>query len=77
MERTPDNDLQVPLKLVSRHHSRLLTGPYAVIPEDLGSTNGSFINGRCVKKQLLRDGVVVMIGESWYKFDSRSGAPIS
>ena len=38
--RTPDNDLQIDAKFISRHHAVILAGPAHTIIEDLNSTNG-------------------------------------
>jgi EAL domain-containing protein (putative c-di-GMP-specific phosphodiesterase class I) len=44
--RDPANDLQLPSKNVSKRHATILHTPAAVILQDLGSTNGTFVNGR-------------------------------
>ena len=44
--RTPDNDLQIDAKFISRHHAVILAGPAHTIIEDLNSTNGVLVNGR-------------------------------
>jgi chromosome segregation ATPase len=69
--RTDENDVCVPSKLVSRHHARLLVGPNAVIIEDAGSTNGCYVNERSVKKHLLRDGDVLLIGDRRFRLATR------
>ncbi|MET0986602.1 MAG: FHA domain-containing protein [Steroidobacteraceae bacterium] len=71
--RTEDNDVCVPSKMVSRRHARLLVGPNAVIVEDTGSTNGCYVNDQSVRKHLLREGDVLLIGDRKYKL--RSGQP--
>ena len=52
--RTPDNDLQIDAKFISRHHAVILAGPTQTIIEDLNSTNGVQVNGRRVTRQALR-----------------------
>jgi pSer/pThr/pTyr-binding forkhead associated (FHA) protein len=69
--RTPEADLQIRASHISRQHARLLVGPAAVILEDLGSTNGCFVNGRRVKKQLLQNEDVLMIGKTRFRFTAR------
>jgi len=60
--RTPDNDLQIDSRLISRQHCQLLsTGKHTVI-EDLGSTNGLVVAGRRLKRYVLKDGDVVQLG---------------
>lgn len=48
--------------LVSRKHARILARPDAVEIEDLGSKNGTFVNGIQVHRQRLQDGDIVRIG---------------
>ena len=69
--RTPDNDLQIDAKYISRHHAVILAGPAHTIIEDLNSTNGVAVNGRRVTRQALADGDMVMIGRAEYRFAVR------
>ncbi len=66
--RTPDNDLQIDAKFISRHHAVILAGPAQTIIEDLNSTNGVQVNGRRITRQVLEDGDVVAIGRQQYRF---------
>ena len=53
----------VPDEGVSREHARISRGPDgAVILEDLGSTNGTFINGERVQSRMLKDGDKIELG---------------
>src|SRR5688572_2706639 len=62
--RTPDNDLQVDSKFVSRHHCQLITGSDGItVIEDLNSTNGILRLGNRVRRQTLRDGDVIVLGQ--------------
>jgi general secretion pathway protein A len=62
--RTPDNDLQVDSKFVSRHHCQLITGSDGItVIEDLNSTNGILLRGNRVRRQTLRDGDVIVLGQ--------------
>jgi general secretion pathway protein A len=62
--RTPDNDLQVDSKFISRHHCQLVTGSDGItVIEDLNSTNGLVIRGKRVRRQTLRDGDVIQLGQ--------------
>lgn len=72
--RTPDNDVQIDAKFVSRHHAVILAGPAQTIIEDLNSTNGVQINGRRVSRHALKDGDQVAIGRSQYRFAVRKSA---
>ena len=69
--RTPDNDLQIDAKFISRHHAVILAGPTQTIIEDLNSTNGVQVNGRRVTRQTLQDGDAVSIGRQQYRFAVR------
>ncbi|HXY96938.1 MAG TPA: FHA domain-containing protein [Steroidobacteraceae bacterium] len=69
--RTPENDLQIDAKYVSRHHAVILAGPAHTIIEDLNSTNGVLVNGRRISRQLLKDGDQVTIGRAEYRFAVR------
>ncbi|HUN25581.1 MAG TPA: FHA domain-containing protein [Steroidobacteraceae bacterium] len=69
--RTPDNDVQLDTKFVSRHHAMILASPAQTILEDLSSTNGVLVNGRRVRRQRLRDGDAVVIGKTKFLFAVR------
>src|ERR1700681_3985202 len=71
--RTPDNDLQIDAKFISRHHAVILAGPAHTIIEDLNSTNGVLVNGRRITRQTLKDGDAVMIGKTVFRFAVRPG----
>ncbi|HEU4589906.1 MAG TPA: AAA family ATPase [Steroidobacteraceae bacterium] len=62
--RTPDNDLQIDSKFISRHHCQLVTGSDGVtVIEDLNSTNGIMLREKRVRRHTLRDGDVIGIGQ--------------
>ncbi|MEO5624424.1 MAG: FHA domain-containing protein [Dokdonella sp.] len=54
--RQPDCDIPVPAEEISRHHVRLKVTPDGVHVEDMGSANGTYINGKRVEKGLLKAG---------------------
>ena len=60
-------DLQIESSSVSRHHVLLLLGSRDVVAEDLNSTNGLFVNGHKVSRQLLNDGDLLTIGEAQFR----------
>jgi len=72
--RTPDNDLQIDAKFVSRHHAVILVGPSNTIIEDLNSTNGVLVNGRRITRHTLREGDQIAIGRTHYRFALRKSA---
>jgi general secretion pathway protein A len=62
--RTPDNDLQIDSKFISRHHCQLVTGSDGItVIEDLNSTNGIVVRDKRVRRHTLRDGDVVSMGQ--------------
>ncbi len=66
--RVPDNDLVLSDLNVSRHHAELRkspTGSYEIV--DLGSHNGTFVNGQKVSSQLLTEQDIVSIGSSTFR----------
>jgi predicted nucleic acid-binding Zn-ribbon protein len=69
--RGPDNEIVLDTKHVSRYHAVLLAGPVHTSVEDLNSTNGVFVNGRRVARQVLKDGDRVTIGRTQYRYTVR------
>jgi pSer/pThr/pTyr-binding forkhead associated (FHA) protein len=66
--RKPDNDIQVDNLAVSGKHALIITILDDSFLEDLGSTNGTYVNGKLIKKHALRDGDVVGIGKHELKY---------
>ena len=66
--RRPYNDIVIDNLAVSGEHAVLQMVGADVFIEDLNSTNGTYINGKAIKKQLLADGDVVEIGKYKIKF---------
>ncbi len=66
--RTPDNDIQIDAKFVSRHHAMILIGPLQTVVEDLNSTNGVLVNGQRVTRQSLKDGDALVLGKTQFRF---------
>ena len=60
--RSPDNEIYIKSKFVSRHHAQLVSDDDGAIIEDLNSTNGIFLDDKQVKKYRLRDGDIITIG---------------
>jgi general secretion pathway protein A len=60
--RSPDNEICINSKFVSRHHAQLISDEKGCIVEDLNSTNGVFFGERQIKKHLLTSGNSVAIG---------------
>jgi hypothetical protein len=70
--RTRQNDVCIPSCAVSRDHARLLVGAASVTLFDMGSANGCFVNDEPIKRQRLRDGDLVRIGDRSYRFADRA-----
>jgi len=71
--RRPYNDIVIDNLAVSGEHAVLQMTGNEVYLEDLNSTNGTYINGKAVKKQLLQNNDTVEIGK--YKIKYMNEAP--
>ncbi len=60
--RSPDNEIYIQSKFVSRHHAQLNSDQAGCVIEDLNSTNGVFIGDERIKKYRLKDGDIVSLG---------------
>lgn len=69
--RGSDNELVLDSKHVSRYHAVLLAAPAHTTVEDLNSTNGVFVNGKRVARQVLKDGDRLTIGRSQFRYTVR------
>jgi pSer/pThr/pTyr-binding forkhead associated (FHA) protein len=71
------NDLQMVLveDMVSRRHARIFWESDQVQIEDLGSTNGTFVNGEKIKRALLKEGDRILIGTNILKVVSLDSTP--
>lgn len=61
--RAPGAKFMIKAPLVSRLHCQLAASPTELIVEDLGSTNGTFVNERRVQKAALQDGDHLRLGD--------------
>ena len=68
--RAGDNDVRIKDATVSSHHAHIFTYLSASYIEDLGSTNGTYVNGSRVTKHTLHCGDVVAVGTHQFKVDS-------
>ncbi|NIP72620.1 MAG: FHA domain-containing protein [Gammaproteobacteria bacterium] len=60
--RGGDNDVVVGDSYVSTRHAKIITYFNASYVQDLGSTNGTYVNGKRIKMHTLRDGDAITIG---------------
>jgi hypothetical protein len=72
--RSSDLDMVLVEDMVSRKHARISMQGDQIWIEDLGSTNGTFVNGEKIKRGRLKEGDRVLIGTSILKLLS-SDAP--
>lgn len=61
--RRSSNSIQIQNLAVSGRHARIMVAMDDAFLEDLGSTNGTYVNGRLIKKQPLKDGDEIIIGK--------------
>src|SRR5437764_13655940 len=73
--RRPYNDIVIDNLAVSGEHAVLQMTGNEVYLEDLNSTNGTYINGKAVKKQLLQNNDTVEIGKYKIKFINEVAGP--
>ena len=60
--RRPDCDLRIPARDVSRRHCELAVGENELRVKDLGSSNGTFVNGQRVAEKVLAPGDRLRVG---------------
>lgn len=75
--RSSDLDMVLVEDMVSRKHAKISTGNGQIIIMDLGSTNGTFVNGEKIRKTRLKEGDRILIGTSILKVVAASGTPVS
>src|SRR5512142_403094 len=66
--RKPHNDIQIDNLAVSGEHAAIITILNDSFIEDLGSTNGTMVNGKPIKKHFLQNNDVVEIGKHKLKY---------
>ena len=66
--RLPDNDVRVDNSAVSGHHSLIINILNDSFLEDLNSTNGTYVNGKLVKKHALQHGDVITVGQHQLRY---------
>ncbi|MHB0977498.1 MAG: FhaA domain-containing protein [Candidatus Aquicultorales bacterium] len=71
--RSPENDIVLPDQSVSRRHAEIRVGEGGAFVRDLGSKNGTFVNGRKVAECPLKDKDEIKTGTSTLRFRSEPG----
>jgi hypothetical protein len=70
--RAPDNDVVVGDPATSGHHGRIEVRAGSFWISDLGSTNGTMVNGEPVIEKQLSDGDLVAVGQNTMRFTLES-----
>ncbi len=70
--RSSDLDMVLVEDMVSRQHSKITTHGGELYIEDLGSTNGTFVNGEKISKKRLKEGDRILVGTSIIKLVAAS-----
>jgi pSer/pThr/pTyr-binding forkhead associated (FHA) protein len=74
--RLPDNDIRIDNPAVSGHHALIINILNDSFLEDLNSTNGTYVNGKIVKKHAMQHGDVITVGHHALRFvDSEADEP--
>ncbi|OGV70871.1 MAG: hypothetical protein A2283_14170 [Lentisphaerae bacterium RIFOXYA12_FULL_48_11] len=66
--RDAGNNVQLLYESVSRRHAKLEISPDACTIEDIGSSNGTIVNGKKISKHDLQNGDEIKIGDCSFKF---------
>lgn len=66
--RLADNDIRIDNPAVSGHHSLIINILNDSFLEDLNSTNGTYVNGKLIKKHALQNGDVITVGHHQLRF---------
>lgn len=67
--RAANNDIAVPEQTVSSRHATITIENGSFFLTDLGSTNGTFVNGSRIEKKLLKSGDIIKFGAANAKFE--------
>jgi pSer/pThr/pTyr-binding forkhead associated (FHA) protein len=73
--RSSDLDMVLVEDMVSRKHAKLTVNGDQIFIQDLGSTNGTFVNGEKIKRARLKEGDRVLVGTSIIKLVATDAAP--
>jgi pSer/pThr/pTyr-binding forkhead associated (FHA) protein len=67
--RKSDIDIVIVEDMVSRMHAKLVLTNGQVYIQDLGSTNGTFVNGERIKRVRLKEGDRILVGTSLFRLE--------
>ncbi len=71
--RLPDNDIRIDNPAVSGHHALVINILNDSFLEDLNSTNGTYVNGKIIKKHALQGGDTITVGHHSLRFVDGEG----
>ena len=66
--RSSKCDIQIDQESISRNHSKIVNTGKSILVRDLGSTNGTYVNDEPVDEYVMRDGDLIKIGRTIFKF---------
>jgi len=66
--RSSKCDIQTDKESISRNHSKIVNTGKSILVRDLGSTNGTYVNDEPIDEYVLRDGDLIKIGRTIFKF---------
>jgi diguanylate cyclase (GGDEF)-like protein len=66
--RSSKCDISIDQESISRNHAKLINNGKTIALRDLGSTNGTYVNDKLVDETTLRDGDLIKIGRTIFKF---------
>jgi len=73
--RVSDNAFEIPEASVSSHHAEIILRGNDVVIRDLGSTNGTFINGEKIAEAVLKPGQTLRFGTVEMRLDTGEAPP--
>lgn len=71
--RANNNDIRIKNTTVSSYHAKIVTFYNASYIEDLNSTNGTYVNGKRIKKHTLKAGDIISVGALSLKVENEDG----
>jgi len=75
--RVADNAFEIPEASVSSHHAEIILRGNDIVIRDLGSTNGTFINGEKITEAVLKPGQTLRFGTIDLRLDTGEGSVAS
>lgn len=66
--RLSDNDIRIDNPAVSGHHSLIINILNDSFLEDLNSTNGTYVNGKLIKKHAMQHGDIITVGHHQLRY---------